>query len=176
MKTARSPAQKNAAASARSCRPTAARCSSMKSAICRSRSRCGSCACCRSAAWCRSAARAPFRSTCGSSALTHRNLRAMIEEGTFREDLYYRINGLVVTLPALRERTDLEALIARVLELQCEGDGVPRRVSPQVLERLHAMPLARQSAATGERAAHREHHGRRRGSNRTRRSAGRLSA
>ncbi|MDR6475837.1 transcriptional regulator of acetoin/glycerol metabolism [Paraburkholderia graminis] len=67
---------------------------------------------------------------------THRNLRAMIEEGTFREDLYYRINGLVVTLPALRERTDLEALIARVLELQCEGDGVPRRVSPQVLERF----------------------------------------
>ena len=67
---------------------------------------------------------------------THRNLRAMIEEGIFREDLYYRINGLVVTLPALRERTDLEALIARVLELQCEGDGVPRRVSPQVLERF----------------------------------------
>jgi transcriptional regulator of acetoin/glycerol metabolism len=67
---------------------------------------------------------------------THRNLRAMIEEGTFREDLYYRINGLVVTLPALRERTDLAALVARVLELQCEGDGLPRRVSPQVLERF----------------------------------------
>ncbi|MBW9103244.1 sigma-54-dependent Fis family transcriptional regulator [Paraburkholderia phenoliruptrix] len=67
---------------------------------------------------------------------THRNLRAMIEEGTFREDLYYRINGLVVTLPALCERTDLPALVTRMLELQNEGENVPRRVSQQVLERF----------------------------------------
>ncbi|AFT87883.1 sigma-54-dependent Fis family transcriptional regulator [Paraburkholderia phenoliruptrix] len=67
---------------------------------------------------------------------THRNLRAMIDEGTFREDLYYRINGLVVTLPALRERTDLAALVTRMLEIQREGEGLPRRVSPQVLERF----------------------------------------
>ncbi|CAH2909856.1 MAG: Nitrogen regulation protein NR(I) [uncultured Paraburkholderia sp.] len=67
---------------------------------------------------------------------THCNLRAMIDEGTFREDLYYRINGLVVTLPALRERTDLAALVTRMLELQREGEGLPHRVSPQVLERF----------------------------------------
>ncbi|WP_433696165.1 sigma-54-dependent Fis family transcriptional regulator [Paraburkholderia phenoliruptrix] len=67
---------------------------------------------------------------------THRNLRAMIDDGTFREDLYYRINGLVVTLPALRERTDLAALVTRMLEIQREGEGLPRRVSPQVLERF----------------------------------------
>ncbi|TGQ22546.1 sigma 54-interacting transcriptional regulator, partial [Mesorhizobium sp. M00.F.Ca.ET.216.01.1.1] len=67
---------------------------------------------------------------------THRNLRAMIEEGTFREDLYYRINGLVVTLPALCERTDLPALVTRMLERQNEGENVPRRVSQQVLERF----------------------------------------
>jgi transcriptional regulator of acetoin/glycerol metabolism len=67
---------------------------------------------------------------------THRNLRAMIEEGTFREDLYYRINGLVVTLPALRERTDLGALVARMLELQREGEDLPRRVSATVLKRF----------------------------------------
>jgi len=60
----------------------------------------------------------------------------MIEEGTFREDLYYRINGLVVTLPALCERTDLPALVTRMLELQNEGENVPRRVSQQVLERF----------------------------------------
>ncbi|SEJ05168.1 sigma-54-dependent Fis family transcriptional regulator [Paraburkholderia diazotrophica] len=46
---------------------------------------------------------------------THRNLRAMIEEGTFREDLYYRINGLVVTLPALAARSDLSVLVERIL-------------------------------------------------------------
>jgi transcriptional regulator of acetoin/glycerol metabolism len=67
---------------------------------------------------------------------THRNLRAMIEAGTFREDLYYRINGLAVTLPALRERTDLEALVARMLALQPEGERLPKRVSADVLARF----------------------------------------
>ncbi|MFM0391516.1 sigma-54-dependent Fis family transcriptional regulator [Paraburkholderia phytofirmans] len=67
---------------------------------------------------------------------THRNLRAMIEAGTFREDLYYRINGLVLTLPALRERTDLRALVTRMLELQPDGERLPRRVSADVLERF----------------------------------------
>jgi transcriptional regulator of acetoin/glycerol metabolism len=67
---------------------------------------------------------------------THRNLREMIEAGTFREDLYYRINGLVVTLPALRERTDLRALVTRMLELQPDGERLPRRVSAEVLERF----------------------------------------
>ncbi|MFM0085883.1 sigma-54-dependent Fis family transcriptional regulator [Paraburkholderia sediminicola] len=67
---------------------------------------------------------------------THRNLRAMIEGGTFREDLYYRINGLVVTLPALRERSDLAALVERMLALQPDGERLPRRVSDEVLERF----------------------------------------
>ncbi|MFM0502793.1 sigma-54-dependent Fis family transcriptional regulator [Paraburkholderia caffeinilytica] len=67
---------------------------------------------------------------------THRDLRAMIEAGTFREDLYYRINGLVVTLPALRERSDLAALVERMLALQPDGERLPRRVSDEVLERF----------------------------------------
>ncbi|NYH16531.1 transcriptional regulator of acetoin/glycerol metabolism [Paraburkholderia bryophila] len=67
---------------------------------------------------------------------THRNLREMIEAGTFREDLYYRINGLVVTLPALRERSDLAALVTRILALQPDGERLPRRVSAAVLERF----------------------------------------
>src|ERR1700754_4241711 len=67
---------------------------------------------------------------------THRNLREMIEAGTFREDLYYRINGLAVTLPALRERSDLAALVERMLALQPDGERLPRRVSDEVLERF----------------------------------------
>ena len=67
---------------------------------------------------------------------THRNLREMIETGTFREDLYYRINGLVVTLPALRERSDLATLVERMLALQPDGERLPRRVSDEVLERF----------------------------------------
>lgn len=47
---------------------------------------------------------------------THRNLRKMMEQGEFREDLYYRINGLAVKLPRLCERTDLRALCQQMLK------------------------------------------------------------
>jgi transcriptional regulator with PAS, ATPase and Fis domain len=47
---------------------------------------------------------------------THRNLREMIVQNRFREDLYYRLNGLVVRLPPLRERTDLAIVIERMLQ------------------------------------------------------------
>jgi transcriptional regulator of acetoin/glycerol metabolism len=62
---------------------------------------------------------------------TNRNLRDMIAQGTFREDLYYRLNGLVVKLPPLRERTDLEVVINRLLA--SESDGQPCKVSAEVM-------------------------------------------
>jgi transcriptional regulator of acetoin/glycerol metabolism len=46
---------------------------------------------------------------------THCNLREAVETGSFRSDLYYRINGLTVNLPALRERSDLQELTERIL-------------------------------------------------------------
>lgn len=49
---------------------------------------------------------------------THRNLRDMMARGLFRDDLYYRLNGLVVRLPALRERTDLAVIVQRLLQVQ----------------------------------------------------------
>jgi transcriptional regulator of acetoin/glycerol metabolism len=52
---------------------------------------------------------------------THRNLRTEIAAGRFREDLYYRVNGLTVTLPALRERNDLASLIETLLCMEGEG-------------------------------------------------------
>jgi sigma-54 dependent transcriptional regulator, acetoin dehydrogenase operon transcriptional activator AcoR len=46
---------------------------------------------------------------------THRKLRDEVDNGTFRSDLYYRINGLTVSLPALRERSDFQVLTERML-------------------------------------------------------------
>ena len=45
---------------------------------------------------------------------THRNIDAMIEQGEFREDLYYRLNGAQLRLPALRERADKLYVIRQV--------------------------------------------------------------
>ncbi len=47
---------------------------------------------------------------------THRNLKAEMEANRFRADLYYRINGMTLMLPALRERSDFAALVSRILE------------------------------------------------------------
>jgi transcriptional regulator of acetoin/glycerol metabolism len=46
---------------------------------------------------------------------THCKLRDEAGKGTFRSDLYYRINGLTVQLPALRERSDFDCLVKKIL-------------------------------------------------------------
>ena len=65
---------------------------------------------------------------------THRRLADEIEAGRFREDLYYRLNGLTLKLPALRERSDLPALIARML-----AEFAPRPGIEFAPELLHAL-------------------------------------
>lgn len=47
---------------------------------------------------------------------THCNLGEAVQKGAFRSDLYYRINGLTVQLPALRDRSDFDALTQRLLQ------------------------------------------------------------
>jgi transcriptional regulator of acetoin/glycerol metabolism len=49
---------------------------------------------------------------------THRVLRDAVRQGQFREDLFYRVNSLTVTLPPLRERTDIRSIVARLLEVE----------------------------------------------------------
>ncbi len=61
---------------------------------------------------------------------THRNLREMIDQKLFREDLFYRLNGLAVRLPALRERSDLLALVRRILDQLSEPGGRHRNLQP----------------------------------------------
>jgi transcriptional regulator with PAS, ATPase and Fis domain len=67
---------------------------------------------------------------------THRNLREMIAAGRFREDLYYRLNGLVVKLPALRERSDLMAIVQKIL--RAETNGRPLQLADEVVRLLQA--------------------------------------
>ena len=55
---------------------------------------------------------------------THRNLRERIATGAFREDLYYRLNGLELKLPTLRERSDRALLIRDLLAMESEGEDV----------------------------------------------------
>lgn len=66
---------------------------------------------------------------------THRNLREMIAQNGFREDLYYRLNGLLVRLPSLRERTDLTVVIQKMLrwESLANTTGQPLSVAPEVM-------------------------------------------
>jgi transcriptional regulator of acetoin/glycerol metabolism len=56
---------------------------------------------------------------------THRKLREEVARGTFREDLYYRLNGLSLTLPALRERTDIRALVTKLTDCEAASRGSP---------------------------------------------------
>jgi transcriptional regulator with PAS, ATPase and Fis domain len=63
---------------------------------------------------------------------TNHNLRRRIAEGLFREDLYYRLNGLVVKLPPLRERTDLETVVRKILAAETESGGI-HTISDEVL-------------------------------------------
>lgn len=68
-------------------------------------------------------------------AATSRDLAAMVAEGTFRADLYYRINVLPIRLPALRERLDdLEALVDALVEDIAHRSGLPHKtLAPDAL-------------------------------------------
>lgn len=52
---------------------------------------------------------------------THRNILDMVASGEFREDLYYRLNGISFELPPLRQRSDIARLINDVLTLEAES-------------------------------------------------------
>jgi len=72
-------------------------------------------------------------------AASHRNLRDMIARGTFRDDLYYRLNGITLELPALRERADKERVIHHALAAET-GNGRPAAIERDALQRLLVYP------------------------------------
>ena len=71
---------------------------------------------------------------------THRNLREMITQGSFREDLYYRLNVIQINVPPLRERReDIPELVAHFLQRFVDANRSPiTAVSPHAMKALVA--------------------------------------
>ncbi len=74
-------------------------------------------------------------------AATHKNLERLIEEGSFREDLYYRVSVIPLTLPPLRERRDdipllVESFIGRIRERTGKSiEGISREALEVLISR-----------------------------------------
>ncbi len=72
-------------------------------------------------------------------AATNRDLGAMVSQGLFREDLYYRLSTISIPLPPLRERpADLDLLVAHFVGVMNERFGFSKHIGAAALERLLA--------------------------------------
>jgi transcriptional regulator of aromatic amino acid metabolism len=92
---------------------------------------------------------APVPVDCRIIAATHRDLPAMIARGEFREDLFYRLQGAVLTVPPLRDRRgDLEALVAH---FQAETHTQHLRLTRPAWGRAAGVRLAGQRARAAGR-------------------------
>ena len=72
-------------------------------------------------------------------AATNRDLKTAVQDGTFREDLYYRIAVMNIELPPVRERDrdDIATLVVDLLQsLHTRASATPKRVTPQTMQRL----------------------------------------
>jgi len=75
-------------------------------------------------------------------AATNRSLEAMVGEGTFRDDLFYRLNVVKITLPPLRERPeDIPLLFTTFLKGFAKENGKPEReLTPEAIEAILRYP------------------------------------
>jgi two-component system response regulator AtoC len=91
-------------------------------------------------------------------AATHCDLEAMVSDGSFREDLFYRLNGIALEVPPLRDRRDeIEPLVTLFLDRASrQWNAKVREVMPEAMDRLrraHWPGNVRQLRHTVERAA-----------------------
>jgi len=83
--------------------------------------------------------RQPIKANVRIIAATHRDLRHLIRQGLFREDLFYRLNVVPIRLPPLRERIEDIPLLARHFLDRARAAGLPaKQLSPEAMEALKA--------------------------------------
>jgi two-component system nitrogen regulation response regulator GlnG len=81
--------------------------------------------------------RVPIRADVRVIAATHRDLRQLIRQALFREDLFYRLNVVPIRLPPLRERTEDVAALARHFFSLAHQEGLPlKSLDTGAMERL----------------------------------------
>ena len=81
--------------------------------------------------------RTPIKSDVRIVAATNKDLRLLIQQGLFREDLFFRLNVVPLRLPPLRERTEDIADLIRHFFAQAEREGLPpKQIDQAALERL----------------------------------------
>jgi two-component system nitrogen regulation response regulator GlnG len=81
--------------------------------------------------------RTPIKADVRIIAATNKDLRLLIQQGLFREDLYFRLNVVPLRLPPLRERTEDIPDLIRHFFAQAEREGLPaKQIDQAALERL----------------------------------------
>ncbi len=81
--------------------------------------------------------RTPIKTNVRIIAATHRDLRSQIQQGLFREDLYYRLNVVPLRLPPLRERLEDVGDLVRHFLRRCDAEGLGQRsIETAAIERL----------------------------------------
>ncbi|MCP5365373.1 MAG: sigma-54-dependent Fis family transcriptional regulator [Hyphomicrobiales bacterium] len=85
---------------------------------------------------------APIKVNARILATSNRNLQQMVRDGGFREDLYFRLNVVTITIPALRDRPqDIPLLANHFVEKYAEANGLgPCRLSDEAMRSLQAYP------------------------------------